>query len=106
MKSFKKVFAITSFLLATAVSGQALAECFSANSARNFRVLNSRTVEVETAFREFYRLDIGFCADLNWARQIAFERNFVCPGDDLLIVDDFNNQVIDRCWIQQITRRP
>lgn len=102
----KKILSLFGFVLAMMISQQSFGQtqCFNSYDANRFRVLDSRTVDVETRWREIYRLTVGFCFDLQWARRIAFERSFVCPGDNLLIIDNFNNNVTDRCWIQDITR--
>ncbi len=105
MFRFKKFFTIIALLASMVLPTQALAACFSANNARSFRIVDSRTVDIQTVFNRVYRLRVGFCWNLPYARKIAFERSFVCEGDDMLVYSTPGSRP-DRCWIQVITEKP
>ena len=83
-------------------------QCVSRRSVRNFRVESRDSLILRAGARD-YRLESRFCHELSWARAINFDtrpRNsaWVCRGDYLLIVDQFNGRVIERCWIDSIER--
>jgi len=82
-------------------------QCFTANNVRNFRVVDSRTVNVR-AGRQVYRLDMfGNCPDLRWTEGMALTTTggpTVCTGSGL-----GTNVVIrgttgpQRCSVQTVT---
>lgn len=83
-------------------------ECVSKRMIRSFSS-ESRDSIILRAGRADYRLTSRFCRELSWARSINFDtrpRNsaWVCRGDHVLIVDQFNGRVIERCWIDSIER--
>ena len=104
MIQFKKFMIAVSFLMTLMFGAQAMAQCFSTNTTTRFRVVDYRTVDIQASFGDIYRLEVGFCPDLRWARRIGFDHHFVCTGDDLIIMPGHPSQPADRCWIQVITR--
>jgi hypothetical protein len=61
-------------------------QCFSANSVRNFRAADTRTLNVR-AGRNVYRLDLfGTCPDLTWTQGMALTTtgsSSICTGSGL-----------------------
>ena len=81
--------------------------CFRENSIRNWRAIDSNTLDVWGRRGARYRIDVWSCWELQWSNRIAFRGfgvNRICRGDDVLVLDDFSNKVIDRCRIRRITR--
>lgn len=81
--------------------------CFSVNNARNFRVVNSRTVNLRVG-RDVYRLDmLGPCVDLAWSNRIALVSggsSRLCTGNALgasIVLRGSSGR--QRCPIQTIT---
>ena len=81
--------------------------CFSARNARNFRVVDSRTVNLRVG-RHVYRLDLfGPCPDINWSASLGLRTtgsSSVCTGRGLgtsIVVRGSTGP--QRCAIQQIT---
>lgn len=80
-------------------------ECVRPNQIRNFRAINDSTLVLEMRNKQEYVMDVGFCSELRWARQIAFESFSslrVCRGDRLLVLDGFSNYVKQSCRIYNI----
>ncbi len=103
--------AVLSFIAFLMLSGAASAapnpgyDCFWANDMRTFRVRDSRTIDLQSVWGEIYRLNVAFCSGAYQARQIRFERSYVCAGDDLIIITPSNNGgFANRCWIQEIRK--
>jgi hypothetical protein len=98
---------IAALLMSVATFGSsfAFADCFVPGRGLSYRAVNRDTLEIRDIGR-LYRMRVGICTDLRWARRIAFRSfgSFVCENDDLLILDPFSNRVEDRCWIQDIRR--
>lgn len=82
--------------------------CFSARNARNFRVVDSRTVNLRVG-RHVYRLDLfGACPDVSWTNSLALVTSGgssnVCTGRGLgtsIVVRGSTGP--QRCAIQSIT---
>lgn len=83
-------------------------QCFMANNVRNFRVVDSRTVNVR-AGRETYRLDMfGNCPDLRWTEGMGLATTgspTVCVGSGLgTTVVTRGPSGPQRCSVQAVTR--
>ncbi len=81
--------------------------CFSARNARNFRVVDLRTVNLRVG-RHVYRLDLfGACPDVSWTNSLALVTtgsSSVCTGRGLgtsIMVRGSTGP--QRCAIQSIT---
>ena len=82
--------------------------CFRESSIRNWRALDSRTLDVWGTRGVRYRVDVWSCFELQWSNRIAF-RGFggfdrICRGDDVLVLDNFDNKIVERCRIRRIER--
>lgn len=99
----RSALALIASLLVFSITSQA-SECFFSNDIRGFRARDSRTVDLQSYSGIVYRAEVGFCWNIQQARQIRFDRSWVCAGDDLIIVNNFNGGFEDRCWIQDIRR--
>lgn len=82
-------------------------QCFTANSVRNFRVVDSRTVNIR-AGREVYRLDMfGNCPDLRWTEGMGLQTAgspTICTGSGLgTNVVTRGPSGPQRCSVQSVT---
>ncbi|TCM18170.1 hypothetical protein EDF56_105521 [Novosphingobium sp. PhB165] len=82
-------------------------QCFQASSARHFRAVNSRTVNLRIG-RDVYRIDtVGMCRDLNWTSHMRLATtgsSTVCTGLGLgvsIVTRGPSGQ--QRCTVQSIT---
>ncbi len=79
-------------------------DCFNQRQVRSFKVLDDRTVEIDTGRRD-YIVKVDFCRELRWSRRIAFDSFSsmrVCRGDRLLVLDNFYDHVIESCRIRHV----
>lgn len=81
--------------------------CFSANGARNFRVVDSRTVNLRVG-RNVYRLDLfGVCSGLSWSNSLGLVTtgsSNVCTGRGLGTSITFRGSSGQQsCAVQSIT---
>lgn len=82
-------------------------QCFTASSVRNFRVVDSRTVNIR-AGREVYRLDMfGNCPDLRWTQGMGLQTTgspTICTGSGLgTTVVTRGSSGPQRCSVQSVT---
>lgn len=81
-------------------------DCFWRSDARGFTQASDTQVVVQT-FQADYRLQLGMCMELPFATEIGFDTtmfNYVCAGDRLLVMDNFNKSVKSSCPIFRIER--
>ena len=103
----KFIIAIIVLFTGFSVAAEENRTCFRDRDIRNWRAIDSNTLDVWGRRGIRYRIDVWSCFELNWANRIAFRSfgvNRVCRGDDVLVLDDFSNKVIDRCRIRRIKR--
>jgi hypothetical protein len=82
--------------------------CFFAGNARNFRSVNSTTVNLRVGRRDFYRIDLlGPCPDIDFSLKLGLQTrgsSQICTGSGLgtnIIVRGSRGPT--RCPIRQIT---
>lgn len=82
-------------------------QCFFANSARGFTVVDTQTVHVRVGTRDVYRLDLmGVCPDINWNHQIALVSrgsSSICTGTGATIVTRGPTGK-QRCPVRMVTK--
>ncbi|WP_395396414.1 DUF6491 family protein [Novosphingobium sp. BL-8A] len=84
-------------------------QCFWANDVRNFRAVNSTTVNVR-AGRDVYRLDLmGICPDINWSERLGLVTtgtSSICSGAGLgtsIVTRRSGGRGQQRCPVRAIT---
>ncbi|MDP1597975.1 DUF6491 family protein [Phenylobacterium sp.] len=82
-------------------------QCFFANSARGFTVVDTQTVHVRVGARDIYRLDLmGTCPDINWNNQIALVSrgsSSICTGTGATVVTRGPTGQ-QRCPVRMVTK--
>lgn len=82
-------------------------QCFFANSARGFTVVDTQTVNVRVGARDVYRLDLmGTCPDINWNSQIALVSrgsSSICTGTGATVVTRGPTSQ-QRCPVRMVTK--
>ncbi|WP_395391109.1 DUF6491 family protein [Novosphingobium sp. BL-8A] len=84
-------------------------QCFWANDVRNFRAVNSTTVNIR-AGRDVYRLDLmGICPNINWNERMGLVTtgsSSICAGSALgvsVVTRRTGGRGQERCAVRQIT---
>lgn len=82
-------------------------QCFFANSASGFSVVDTQTVNVRVGARDVYRLDLmGTCPDINWNNQIALVSrgsSSICTGTGATVVTRGPTGQ-QRCPVRMVTK--
>lgn len=93
----------------SSTASRAPRQCFWAQDVRNFRVVNSTTVNIR-AGRDVYRLDLlGACPDMNWNLRLGLATtgsSTICAGSGLgtsVITRGSTGQGQQRCAVRSIT---
>ncbi len=87
---------------------RAAPRCFHASNARNFRSVNSTTVNLRVGRRDFYRIDLlGPCPDIDFSLRLGLQTrgsSQICTGTglgtDIIVRGSRGPQ---RCAIRRIT---
>lgn len=98
------------FVLLVGFSGSALArDCFPAHSIQNWKYIGRDTIQIKASARRIYEVTTFSCFGLRSADRLGF-RTWpsgafnVCKGDDILIMDNFDNRVDEICPIRNIVK--
>ena len=82
-------------------------QCFFANSARGFSVVDTQTVQVRVSARDIYRLDLmGSCPDIKWNNRIALVSrggSSICTGTGATVVTR-GPTGRQRCPVRMVTK--
>ena len=92
------------------LGSEAFAVCFSKREIRSFRAESRTEVLLRGRSNRIYEVTVNPCYELRFAERIAFRTwpsnsNRVCRGDQILVLDDFYDEVTERCSIRRIRLR-
>lgn len=101
MSSLTKILSAILFLGILAQTNLSLADCIDSRSLVRFDVINYRTLEVETTFRDIFQLETVGCLHMNQGKKFKFDMPMICEGDDLIVLDAMG-EAQSRCEIVRI----
>jgi len=100
---------ILSLFIAVMASSAVASDCITQSRITGFSNNNSNTeITVQAMGPVNYKVTVNYCFDLDRAIRIGFETmsSWVCRGDRLLVLDTFDNHILNRCFITNIEKIP
>lgn len=83
-------------------------ECVYLRQIDSTKAVSSSELEIKTR-RATYMAKVSACPMMTWSNYIIGFETFssfnLCSGDDVLVVDRWNYNVIARCWIRDIVKK-